>query len=841
MTEQELLNKLNTVVRVAQEKVITLLTDLHNEQAIAKAKMVFANCPIVLENIDSQKNEFNKSTQVGGYATAEKIVINQHDIQSCNLDIEQELDKILGTIIHEYAHKFRQVDFQYGNMFEEASASIFAEMCVNYSKVKNNDPKNTLFNMLTSVDYQRAESQVRGILYALKQRNMDISMMTEYILGDESRFKQVCTEIFGNSFENYFNQATNIPQSQQHTSMSEELLTQMLTEYMKTNQVSLKDYWASNKGIASPTNLYFHGSPTLCKSVVNAGKEIVRDDEKELFSYFEYSVKVNQEQTQFVEDEKRTRIKNKINQDYGLSGKSKDDIYDTLVDLCSSYIQHKSRDDEESVFFLEELKKVIPNIDEFADTFIQLRIARLDSTVLDNIDLSNISYNQIFSQMSSLLPKPQNESTEQKDYIATKDINEVARIHSNPQYMNWRYEFVDGEYRFYSPNYKKQETITFYHGGAEPDFDITKLDVLRSSQKQQNSSNSYAGFYMYGEQNHDDAIKYAQQENSLKNTSTKGVVKITMPSDLKVYTVPPFSITRITKDQIRQLQQQGYDLIAGSMLGKTEYVLLNKDKIINMEFQTVDMKNELAKETTTIPTEKEEETYVTLEQLEPLLSESGYMCFGHGTGRKGNSDEVVDSIFSEGLRTKNNSLYYTTIGLTTPTPENKELMSEIGMPEPTIENLKNQFNNWQHQDSKKIIIARVPTEYINTIGERSDLDGEMYGAFYIQELQPNGQETNYLDPKFIVGCFDVEKQAVRLNKKYERTLSPETIKRLKENYKKTLEKTKARLDRAELGITQQEQVQEMVQQEMVPDYSSYDSFDFPEIEWDDTPSVGKTR
>lgn len=598
MTEQELLNKLNAVVRMAQERVITLLTDFSNERAIAKARTVFVNYPIILKHIDTQNNEFNKTTQVGGYAAAEKIVISQHDIQYCDLNTEQELDKMLGTIIHEYAHKFRQVDFQYGNMFEEASASIFAEMCVNYSKVKNNDSKNTLFNMLTSVDYQGAESQVRSILYALKQRNMDISMMIEYILGDENRFKQVCTEIFGNSFENYFNQATNIPQSQQHTSMSEELLTQMLTEYMKTNQVSLKDYWASNKGIVSPTNLYFHGSPTLCKSVVNAGREFVRDDEKELFGYFEYSVKVNQEQTQFVEDEKRTRIKNKINQDFNLSGKSKEDIYDTLVDLCSSYIQHKSRDDEEAVIFLEELKKVIPNIDEFADTFIQLREARFDSTVLDNIDLANISYSQVFSQMSSLLPRPQNDMTQQQDFIVTKDVNEVARIHSNPQYVNWKYEFVDGEYRFYSPDYKKQGTITFYHGGAEPDFDISKLDVLRGSQKQQNGNNSYAGFYMYGEQNHDDAIKYAMEENSLKNTNTKGVVAITMPSDIRVYNVPPFTITRITPEQIQQLQQQGYDVIAGSMVGKTEYILLNKGKIINMQFQPLEVKQEIVRQET---------------------------------------------------------------------------------------------------------------------------------------------------------------------------------------------------------------------------------------------------
>lgn len=232
-----------------------------------------------------------------------------------------------------------------------------------------------------------------------------------------------------------------------------------------------------------------------------------------------------------------------------------------------------------------------------------------------------------------------------------------------------------------------------------------------------------------------------------------------------------------------------------------------------------------------------EETYVTLEQLEPLLSEPGYMCYGHGTGRKGNSDEVVDSIFSEGLRTKNNSLYYTTIGLSTPTPELIEQFKEIGMPEPTLEDLKKQFNNWQHQDSKKIIIARVPTEYINKAGDRSDLDGEMFGAFYTQKQQPNGQATNYLDSKFIIGCFDVEKQAVRLNKNFERTLTQETIEQLKENYKKTVEKTIARKERQTMGITQEEinLAQQSQTQPVSYNTETYDNFD-DNIEWNNTSS-----
>ena len=274
------------------------------------------------------------------------------------------------------------------------------------------------------------------------------------------------------------------------------------------------------------------------------------------------------------------------------------------------------------------------------------------------------------------------------------------------------------------------------------------------------------------------------------------------------------------------------------MNGKTKDISQEDMERLNSYLSTLDsIEREIinSHKQTQQTTQVQEETYVTLEQLEPLLSESGYMCYGHGTGRKGNSDEVVDSIFNEGLRTKNNSLYYTTIGLSTPTPELKEQFKEIGMPEPTIEDLKEQFNNWQHQDSKKIIIARVPTEYINKAGDRSDLDGEMFGAFYTQKQQPNGQATNYLDSKFIIGCFDVEKQAVRLNKNFERTLTPETIEQLKENYKKTVEKTNARKERQTMGITQEEINLAQQSQEPVVNYNA-DSYDnFEDIDWGDTP------
>lgn len=228
-----------------------------------------------------------------------------------------------------------------------------------------------------------------------------------------------------------------------------------------------------------------------------------------------------------------------------------------------------------------------------------------------------------------------------------------------------------------------------------------------------------------------------------------------------------------------------------------------------------------------VPADFIQNEYMTIEELEPILSESGYICLGHGTGRRGNDDEIVESIFSEGLRTKNNSLALTTIGLSTPTPELKQQYAEYGIPEPTFEGLKEQLNHWQHLDSQKIILARVPTEYINQLGDKGDLGGERYGAFMVEEVQANGNTTNYLDPRFIVGCYDVEKKAVKMNPCFEKTLTQQTIETLKAKYRRTLEKTKQRI------AGQQQSIVEPIQEQQVDDIvekmatGQYDENGFP--------------
>lgn len=216
------------------------------------------------------------------------------------------------------------------------------------------------------------------------------------------------------------------------------------------------------------------------------------------------------------------------------------------------------------------------------------------------------------------------------------------------------------------------------------------------------------------------------------------------------------------------------------------------------------------------------ETLCKLKDIKDVLNEKGYFCLGHGTGRSKNSKEVVKSIFENGLRTKDNSLFYTSIGLDTS----------------DFDNLETKLNNWEHCESKKIILIRIPIEFINVIGDTADLNGERYGAFMIQKDE-SGKIRNYVDPKFIVGCYDASTHKFECNDKFERVLKKESLEILQKQYRESLEKTKARIQRID------EMTNNMIENQSIKDETNsiydtslLDNFDFDdEIEWD-MPSNG---
>lgn len=132
-----------------------------------------------------------------------------------------------------------------------------------------------------------------------------------------------------------------------------------------------------------------------------------------------------------------------------------------------------------------------------------------------------------------------------------------------------------------------KKNFTFYHGGVDKDFNIDKIDIYRLSTKQQKNGRDYAGFYMFGEENKNKAFHYAEQTDI-----NSGVAKIEMDDNLNIYELDGVGrIDRIKVDELKACAERGYDLIKGKSFDGMQYILLNKNKIIAMEFQK-SLKNE---------------------------------------------------------------------------------------------------------------------------------------------------------------------------------------------------------------------------------------------------------
>ena len=88
--------------------------------------------------------------------------------------------------------------------------------------------------------------------------------MLEYILGNEKYFQQLCSQMFGQGFNDYYNEAINLQENKQCSNKSEKLLVELLANYIKNNDISVKKYYQGTQ--LDATNLYSTGSPVFIES-----------------------------------------------------------------------------------------------------------------------------------------------------------------------------------------------------------------------------------------------------------------------------------------------------------------------------------------------------------------------------------------------------------------------------------------------------------------------------------------------------------------------------------------------------------------------------------------------
>ncbi len=117
--------------------------------------------------------------------------------------------------------------------------------------------------------------------YILKQNGLDHKIIAEYIAGNQENFKQVCVQIFGENFNNYFNSI-----SSRDNEKTEQMLIELITNYIKGNGLNISNYWGNNSNQLAQDNLYFKGSPTLSRAVVNCGIESFKPEEQNFYKYF---------------------------------------------------------------------------------------------------------------------------------------------------------------------------------------------------------------------------------------------------------------------------------------------------------------------------------------------------------------------------------------------------------------------------------------------------------------------------------------------------------------------------------------------------------------------------
>jgi len=166
---------------------------------------------------------------------------------------------------------------------------------------------------------------------------------------------------------------------------------------------------------------------------------------------------------------------------------------------------------------------------------------------------------------------------------------------------------------------------------------------------------------------------------------------------------------------------------------------------------------------------------MNLEDLKKILNNNENCYYGHGTN---GGKAVIDSIFKNGLRCSNNSLYFTSC--------------VFGRPEDIDESIYEQLNNWPHLEAEKVVIVSLPVHFHILETPGLGTPKQAYDAFCYRvtdnEIVSQGK---YVMPEFIVGCYNAQTKEFERNSRYYELLSSEeqtkVIEQIKKNYAQTLE------------------------------------------------------
>ena len=161
-------------------------------------------------------------------------------------------------------------------------------------------------------------------------------------------------------------------------------------------------------------------------------------------------------------------------------------------------------------------------------------------------------------------------------------------------------------------------------------------------------------------------------------------------------------------------------------------------------------------------------------EIESRFANEKNMYYAHGIGAY--SEDVVNSIFKNGLRCSHNELYWTVVefgeGSESLFREKEEMMS-----------------NWEHKGSKHIIIVSLPEIFHLLDVKGTALFQKRHAAFLNSISEEQADELGiakglYLKPEFVMGMYDTIKKDFILNDRYYENLPEEEQKRVLDDVRK---------------------------------------------------------
>lgn len=190
-----------------------------------------------------------------------------------------------------------------------------------------------------------------------------------------------------------------------------------------------------------------------------------------------------------------------------------------------------------------------------------------------------------------------------------------------------------------------------------------------------------------------------------------------------------------------------------------------------------------------------EKKFVNLEEIANLCSFDNTMIYGHGTASAGNGHEIVESIFDEGVKG------FESLGSMLGENRDEKVVGSTDLTDNTVglwssmegeldfTKMKEKLDNWPHRNAENIILMRFPIEYYHGYTE---VGSERTQAYFTEHKDKNGQATNYIDRRFIIGNYNAATGQVELNPHFEPDISGDFKKELDERLRKVQEQTERR-------------------------------------------------